>query len=212
MWTLMYEFGCYLAIGVLGFLGRRSRLTFTLWGSLVLTTFLGLQESIHPGGLPSIVAYSARLGGFFIAGALLRMHSRRVPSDVRLFVLSLGALVLVAGLGEFRTLGPLPCAYAFTWLAVNLPASMHSIGRRNDFSYGVYLYGFPVQQVLAATFLTGTGPWAFALASTAATMPFAVMSWFMVERSALARKSSVPRILPGRLLAPGRLYPRKVRR
>jgi peptidoglycan/LPS O-acetylase OafA/YrhL len=56
---------------------------------------------------------------------------------------------------------------------------------RNDLSYGLYLYGYPVQQVLLAAGVTGASAatWpGFAALSVLAVLPFAAASWWCVER------------------------------
>ena len=55
-----------------------------------------------------------------------------------------------------------------------------------DWSYGLYLYGFPVQQVLAMFGLASAGVAVFAMASTTIGLACAGLSWFLVEKPALA--------------------------
>jgi peptidoglycan/LPS O-acetylase OafA/YrhL len=59
--------------------------------------------------------------------------------------------------------------------------------KMGDWSYGLYLYGFPVQQVLAMFGLANAGIAVFAVVSTAIGLAFAGLSWFWVEKPALAR-------------------------
>jgi peptidoglycan/LPS O-acetylase OafA/YrhL len=65
-------------------------------------------------------------------------------------------------------------------------------------SYGTYLYGWPVQQALHAT-VPAVGPLALLAPSLALTLAVAALSWFAVEKPALALKA---RILAGRALRP----------
>lgn len=53
-----------------------------------------------------------------------------------------------------------------------------------DLSYGVYIYAFPVTQILVALGLRD--PFPLMLATAAITLPIAAMSWFLVERPAIA--------------------------
>lgn len=57
-------------------------------------------------------------------------------------------------------------------------------GWRSDYSYGTYIYAFPVQQMLAAAGVHRSGLIAYVAASAACTAPFAVASWWLVERPA----------------------------
>ncbi|WP_376099797.1 acyltransferase family protein [Roseomonas sp. CCTCC AB2023176] len=67
-------------------------------------------------------------------------------------------------------------------------AFLSPILRRNDVSYGLYLYGFPVQQALIA--LTGNQmtPMANLAAALPVTLVLAVLSWRLIERRALSWK------------------------
>jgi peptidoglycan/LPS O-acetylase OafA/YrhL len=89
----------------------------------------------------------------------------------------------------------LPCALALPWplgiaalgyacLAIALTAPRLVL--EGDFSYGLYLYGWPVAQTLVHL-LPGIGPEALAIASLAASLPFAVASWYAVEQPVLYR-------------------------
>jgi len=65
--------------------------------------------------------------------------------------------------------------------------------QRNDISYGVYVYAFPVQQLLALAGAQVWGWWAYMVLSVALTVPVAWASWLLVEQPALRFKSKRPR-------------------
>lgn len=104
-----------------------------------------------------------------LAGALWLRHG-----PAREIVLALTLTMTVIGLGQrhFRALKPLD---------------------GHDWSYGVYLYGFPIQQSLIHFF----GPQQAPALNVAAALPLALLcgalSWRLVERPALALKPSRPR-------------------
>ena len=72
------------------------------------------------------------------------------------------------------------------WLGIHLPAQR--IGARNDYSYGAYIYGFPVTQLLVIWGVWRWGTVPYALMSVLATVPLAVGSWWLVEKHALRLK------------------------
>ena len=76
--------------------------------------------------------------------------------------------------------------YPMLWLGAHLP--MQRVGATNDYSYGIYIYGFPAQQLLAVWGATRFGFLPFAALSVAAAAPFAVASWWLVEKHALRLK------------------------
>jgi peptidoglycan/LPS O-acetylase OafA/YrhL len=104
-------------------------------------------------------------------------------------VLSL-VLVLVASAAfpdNYRVLGALPMAYLVFWFAT---AGRRFVSLRVDVSYGIYIYHWPVIQLLALTSLHWLPDWSFAPVAIFATVPVALASWFLVEKPALARKHS----------------------
>jgi peptidoglycan/LPS O-acetylase OafA/YrhL len=99
-----------------------------------------------------------------------------------------GLLVLIGVLflPDYRLLGGLPLAYLMLWLGARLPVR---IGSRNDISYGVYIYGCPVQQALIMWGFASLGWFGFAVLGLAATIPIAALSWWLVERPSLRLKN-----------------------
>ena len=60
--------------------------------------------------------------------------------------------------------------------------------RAGDYSYGIYVYAFPIQQTIAML-VPGIGPWALFAATVASASAAAAMSWHFVEAPALRQKS-----------------------
>jgi peptidoglycan/LPS O-acetylase OafA/YrhL len=113
------------------------------------------------------------------------------------------ALVLLGVTGQAATFAALPLALLVLWLGIALP--FRRIGRRNDFSYGIYIYAYPVQQLLALVSSQRLGVPAFIALSLVGTVPLAMLSWFLVERPALRLKGVVPpwlRVRRGQAAAP----------
>jgi len=100
------------------------------------------------------------------------------------------ALAVIAALllrwGGFHLLQPLliPLLVIQTGLSFSLPL-------RHDYSYGLYIYGFPVQQILATWPLARSHWLVFFTASLVVTLLCAMLSWHWVEKPFL-RRSSAP--------------------
>jgi hypothetical protein len=60
--------------------------------------------------------------------------------------------------------------------------------RRGDFSYGVYIYAFPVQQTLSLLGMNRYGLGAYFVLAMVLTLPFAIASWRLVEKPCLRLK------------------------
>jgi peptidoglycan/LPS O-acetylase OafA/YrhL len=196
LWTLFWEFLCYLALAVLGLVGVLRRrwlvlaLAVLLW---LITAAKTLMPAINEAYFDTFLGTVApRLLLMFAIGAALWVFADTIPLDP-LFIgaaLLFLAAALVSGL-DYRMLGGAAWAYLLLALGCRLPLRF---GSRNDISYGVYIYAFPIQQAMALTGLAAIGwLWSAALA-VLLTVPFAVASWFLVERPVQRWKAVAPGI------------------
>ncbi len=187
LWTLPVEFACYTLLMVVLLL----RLP-PLWATGMLT--LGAAALSVPAlwawtPLGAVIG-SALFGqvilvvGTFFGGALL-FHLR---DRVRLH--PVGALVgaaaiVVAGLVPGGVaLTPLLYPYVVLSIALAVPVLPLRWLRGWDLSYAIYLYGFPIQQLVVH--LTGTdSPWVVLGLAMLLLAPIAALSWNLVEAPAL---------------------------
>lgn len=190
LWTLFFEFLCYLAVAVvIAFLPRRARPPVIL-GIFVAGTVIMLAVTFTDLTLSERALRLARLGTYFAAGAVLHQFRDRVPFSPLLTAVAAGLTVATAFTGTSQALAGLPVAYLLLSGSMLLPLS--GIGARNDISYGLYIYGFPVEQTLTLLLLRLhlTVPvGAYVVLALAAALPFAWASWLLVERPAMRWKS-----------------------
>lgn len=187
LWTLAFEFGCYMLIGLVVGVVPRSRL-----GAAVVTLFViaVVGAAFTTGGMihvPQVVEQFIYLFGYFLAGSMLYLARGRVPLTVPLAVVAAILTIVAVVTDTFRATAGLPVAYLMVALGAFLP--LRRVGARNDISYGMYIYAFPIQQLLALTLITKVLPvWAFVLIAIAGTLPLAWASWILVERPAMKLK------------------------
>jgi peptidoglycan/LPS O-acetylase OafA/YrhL len=93
------------------------------------------------------------------------------------------ALVVTVATGTYAEFGLLAVAYLTLFLAVTLPATR--INTTTDVSYGVYIYGFPAQQLLVAFGANRFGPAPFFILAASITLVLAWFSWRLVEKPAM---------------------------
>lgn len=191
LWSLVFEALCYLGLGLLASVVPRRFFTaaaVTLFAALTLAALI-----THNPGTAGFTDDLLALGSFFFGGVVLYLFRQRMPSSAPIALIAAGVVLLVLALGFFKPLAAFPLAYLLLYLGAVLP--LHKIGARNDISYGLYVYGFPVQQLLLlATQSLSDTPMPvvlFATLSVLATIPFALASWFLVERPALTLKRFV---------------------
>ncbi|KHL01923.1 acyltransferase family protein [Sinomonas humi] len=182
LWTLYYEFGAYVAAGIL-FSLRSVRKHRVLVLSILLVILsagvgLGIGRDLPRPFDQSVQAL--RLGSFFVAGMLVHALRDRILLTPVVGATALGLFVLAWALRIEAWAGQLPLTGILLWLGAVIPIR---IGSKNDMSYGVYIYAFPVQQLLV---LAGVSAVAGAEASAGLalllTLPLAWASWTWVER------------------------------
>lgn len=170
LWTLRLEVSAYLGLTVLAPLRRAMPLALESLTALAAIAAIAL----HAAGLDARgdlyrIGYLAALNGFlFLAGASLQANGTR-PTAMG----ALAALVFLVTPAWF-----LAVPLAAVWL-----------GQRplrkppGDLSYGLYIYSFPLQQWLVTQHQLSL------LTSLAVTLPFAALSWVLVEKPALRLKA-----------------------
>lgn len=197
LWTLAYEWGCYLIIAFLVLFGVLKRARFLV---LIITGFflvVLLANIIVPGSSGAILPYLAdpyrvSLAFVFLLGSCLAMYSKQVPFDDRLGVFAGAVVVVTLTQGGWLVLGYPALAYFLLWAAARLPSWIQWVGSKNDYSYGIYVYGFLVQQFTASLGWNNMGYGLWVLVTILITGACAWLSWHVVEKRALQLKDWGP--------------------
>ena len=88
---------------------------------------------------------------------------------------------------NYRVIAAIPLAYAIVVSGVLI--HNQRLRLRTDLSYGVYIYAWPMQQLLVICGLGFQAPLPFTIVAALATLPLAALSWFQIEKRALSLKS-----------------------
>lgn len=191
LWTLRYEVACYtlIAIGLLYPLRRGG------WPILVLLFLFWVPTGPAPGLLdilPGVLQRLFPLAACFFSGAALYLFRNRIPLHPAILALSLEAVGASIVWFPFGIAGPIALAYAVIAIGFRLPARWRL---HRDYSYGIYLWAFPIQQTLQ--FALPSPWWGNALMALPIVLVAAALSWHLLERRALAWKTAV-RTIPKR--------------
>ncbi|WP_431236986.1 acyltransferase family protein [Mycolicibacterium aichiense] len=188
LWTLYFEAQCYVAIALFGVLGLLTRRWFIPLALALAVCWTAVLPS--PSGSDSNVAtfwqLIARFAVMFLAGALFYLFRDKIPARWSLVALCVGIVLLSSLMSNYRMLGGIALAYAVIVSGVLLKHKRLRL--RTDLSYGIYIYAFPIQQLLVMCGLLTLNPMVFAIIATAATVPLAALSWFLLEKPAMALK------------------------
>jgi peptidoglycan/LPS O-acetylase OafA/YrhL len=232
LWTVPFEYGCYAVMSafmVFGVLRRPWLVVSVALGLVGIGLVLQLTgHTATPPPLPAGVAGSmsdkifstapflgrgAKLLVAFLLGIAIYLYRYRIPYDARLLAaccaLCLGAALL--GPAEWMSqpvLNLIVCpalVYITAFLGVSKLPRL-PLFSNGDYSYGIYLYGFPVQQVVRTVLPEGSLIVQFTVALVLITL-FAALSWHWIERPILKLRSQFSfvarqRLAPDEIAAP----------
>ena len=185
LWTLYFEFCCYLVVGLVVCLPAVRRHPWVVGVLFVVSVGAWATAPGWSAGAPTDLVLLARLLPPFLGGALVQVAGRRLPLRTPTALLAVAGSAALVGLVDgwgAQAASPL-VAYALLWLSTVLPSP--AVVRRHDVSYGVYIYAFPVQQLLAYAGAPRLGIVGYDLLAALATVALATLSWRLVERPAL---------------------------
>lgn len=204
LWTVPFELACYALIGgliVTRGLGRR-RWAPVLAASWIAAGFVVAGLAGHLGPVEPVLRHlfvlkGSRLLVAFLLGIAAYQWRDSIPTDRRLLAL---ALLACAGLNaalpsdEDDAFYPLlslllgvPVLYVTVWLGTaDLPTP--ALLRRGDYSYGIYLYHWPIMQALVLTLPPLGHAGAYFLAIMPVVAGFAMLSWHAIERPVLRQR------------------------
>lgn len=169
-----------MTLGVIGLLSKRFTLVLLLACAelAMLVTATGLVGNFF-------ILSASRFAPMFISGAVIYRYSDRLPANW--WAVGAAAIVTVAStlLVDYRLVAALPLAY--TMITTGALLKSKRLNLPDDFSYGTYIYAFPVQQLLVIGGLGNINVAVFAVLSICLTAPFALASWYGIEKPILAR-------------------------
>ncbi|WP_457208664.1 acyltransferase family protein, partial [Nocardioides sp. P5_C9_2] len=207
LWTLFVEFLCYLAAPLVFIFPRLLRPFVALVAVYVTIRLAEAPPEESPIFWAVRLRDAAGLWVYFAAGAFVRFALRtwpwfRLRGDVAVALIAAQTVIAWSFPTWALETGWLAITYAVLTIGLSRTPYVARTARFGDFSYGLYLYAFPVQQLVidlwgvrgaAVNFLTVLG----------ITLACAVLSWHLVERPCLALKDRILR----RRVRPGALEP-----
>jgi len=208
VWTLSWEAACYIlcaALGVIGLLQQRAFMPFLATAWLIFALYSGQRDS---GTITAI----APMFMLFLGGAAIAIHEQSldlrkafpfaatvmvvtyIPS-IMTWIHDLGGSVFIFG-PKVSDIQVRDLAYFLVLPIVVITICKHTkpIKLPADVSYGVYLYGWPVSQVIIALCVRhgiAVKPLPLFAATLAVTLAAAYASWRLVEHPCLLLKNAL---------------------
>ena len=216
LWTISLEFRMYILLCIMGVIGmlkdRRILLSIVVLSYAIY--FTSLLSNIW-----RLNVFARALGSIGISGYLLRLISNGIPLNFPnyniLFLIGMlfylykdqikfnswialgafiGLLIVIDSDSSLFLIVLFICLPYLVLYLGQLPIKqLYNIGDKyGDYSYGLYIYAFPVQQTIAH-FMPKINPIQMFLLSLLTTFILAFISWWLIEKKALSLKKIDPK-------------------
>lgn len=189
LWSLYYEFLCYLIIAGLGCFAfvRRSRWPVTVAFLLSVAAQANITWISRLTNDNFDVVLMLKLLPFFLGGAVLFVWKDWIGFHWLPGILAFAAAITISSTvpGWGVQASALFVTYGIIWTSTVVKQPL--LIAKNDISYGVYIYAFAVQQLLAVLGVHHWGLLWFSVVAAIITVPLAASSWLFVERPVMRR-------------------------
>ena len=180
LWTLRYEFMMYMMVMMLGIAG--------LLELKALLPLLALGLACQQlAGLAFLDTWGWLLAFFAVGMVLYRLRDTRI-FDGRVALAALAGLMLSVPLRQFIQLFALFGGYLAIYLALDRRLPAIPATRFGDLSYGLYIYGWPVEAMVMHASGGKATWWQVFLISLPLAALVAWLSWHLVEAPMLRLK------------------------
>jgi peptidoglycan/LPS O-acetylase OafA/YrhL len=203
LWTINYEFRCYLLVAAMGMLGILRRPA--LWLTLTVILLAGMSMpgltnripwSIHLNPAFGSPTQNFRLIATYFVGVCFYLFEKQIKFRPLYAVIAGLSFILVDIFAtSFLELSLVVAgAYLMFYAGQSAPGRKLHLRKLPDISYGIYVYGWPVE-ALWIWFHHGS-PWVTFVVALAITIPLGWLSWHFVERPMLSFKKRSTSPLP----------------
>lgn len=196
LWSIPFEFWCYIgvaALGILYLLSRRWFVAFVTISVLIGRVILDALGKKPGGGIIELIIgwpyeWFVILPSFLLGMVTLAFRGALPRSRVLLSGLTISAIMsgwLSPYLAHLLVAPAL--AYITFYFSFHDSIALDGLTRWGDFSYGTYLYAWPIQQMLALPSKTKFPFPIYILFSMILALMAGMISWHFIEKPFLLR-------------------------
>ena len=189
LWTLRYETMCYVLLALfalVGALATRFRATLTL--AVILGAYAFITFATSWRGDSSAIDSAARFVLDFFLGGAFYVFADKIRVDLRVALVLGLAAAATFGTAAHEAVFRVALTYGLLWFALVPAGAIRRFNLIGDYSYGIYILCFPIQQTFVMLNPQITPGWLF-MCSFPAVLALAILSWHFIEHPPLRRKA-----------------------
>jgi peptidoglycan/LPS O-acetylase OafA/YrhL len=197
LWTLMYEFSCYFICFIIvqsSLIKKKMVLTSILLGLLFIRILLGDKFFWFNYSTPYLlghnILYSFEWFFYFLCGMIYYLYFKSININFKLVIFLLliySIFILLDFEGMLKIMNYILIPTLIFFFAF-IKGKLNSFGKKADLSYGIYLYAFPIQQLIVYLFHEKIEMELLSLLTIIMSIPLAFLSWHLIEKQALKLK------------------------
>ncbi|SDA62488.1 acyltransferase family protein [Methanobrevibacter millerae] len=199
-WTLKYEFGCYIVIAIIILLLNKLKIlkknyVKIIFGLYILLTILSILDFAINGKYNDnyfnkhLYTYAIYFLSIFLGGSTVYLISENLQTSWKILsIMLIFCFIIMRFMPYFIAMEicAIPMIYILLFISVKLKSPRWI--QENDISYGIYIYAWPIQVVVACFWNTHSIPHNLLIYSFICmilTIIFATISWFLIEKPIL---------------------------
>lgn len=186
LWTLEFEFFCYIIVALLWLFKLLNRYTFPI-------LLAGYFIASH---IPSVVNSSYfmsesafELVKYFAVGMLFYLFRKHIILNRYVAIGCATVLIIAAGVGYYQFAFTFLGCYLVMYFAFLPTQKVYKFASKGDFSYGMYIYGFLIEQMVVKALGSHVNPPLVFVISYPLAIMVAALSWHLIEKRALTLKN-----------------------
>lgn len=199
LWTLFYEVLCYVMVSALAVLGvLQCKIRRTGFFAAYLIVYVAAKAMVLTGHTPAWASPAAinflnhllELTPAFVIGVLFYIYRDHLPLNFTICVVFVLCTIFSTNTPFYREMLLFSAAFCTFYIGFRSLQWLYPFNKLGDYSYGMYIYAFPIEQ-LVTYFFNGVPALGIVAIATPITIAVSAASWHTIEAPALLLRSKI---------------------